>query len=162
MQSPWQEYYNQVNELFGKDPEIAIEFDDPLNSPDKRLTLMVENEEKADALAKILPFEREFGGVKLHIDIVPANKEPIGPEIIEKAFQGNPVFNQLIMIDDPQSGWSMAYCEFKKDVVQYWGDNLGDPRGNISTLYEDIAREVLDNPGVLFCTADRYDFENEE
>ena len=45
------------------------------------------------------------------------------------------------------------YCVFKKEVAQYWGDNLGDPHGNVSTLYQEIAKDIFgESGGVIFCT----------
>lgn len=46
---------------------------------------------------------------------------------------------------------------FKKEVVQYFTDNLGDYNGYRSTLYENIARDIFgDIVGVFFCTNDMY------
>lgn len=47
----------------------------------------------------------------------------------------------------------IAYCSFKKEVVQYPADDLSSETGLKSTLYEDLAREIFENTdGVYFCT----------
>ena len=49
----------------------------------------------------------------------------------------------------------MVYVVFKNCVVQFFNDNLNDAHGLISTLYQDIAADILDGPGtigVYYCT----------
>lgn len=49
----------------------------------------------------------------------------------------------------------MYYVVFKNCVVQFFNDNLNDIYGNISTLYQDIAREIFADAeweGVFYCT----------
>ena len=46
-------------------------------------------------------------------------------------------------------------CVFAKEVVQYWNDSLSDPYGKVSTLYQDIAKDIFeDTDGVMFCTGE--------
>ena len=49
-----------------------------------------------------------------------------------------------------------TYVVFKNCVVQFFNDNLNDPHGVLSTLYQDIAREVFGDcgmaGGVAYCT----------
>lgn len=51
-----------------------------------------------------------------------------------------------------------TYVVFKNCVVQFFNDNLNDPHGIVSTLYQDIAAEIFaDMPfpqdgGICFCT----------
>jgi hypothetical protein len=52
----------------------------------------------------------------------------------------------------------LTYVVFKNRVVQFFNDNLNDPHGVISTLYQDIADEIFaDMPyqahgGIAYCT----------
>jgi hypothetical protein len=47
----------------------------------------------------------------------------------------------------------ITYVIFKKEVVQYYDDNLGDAHGNRTTLYEQIANQIFeDREGIYFCT----------
>ena len=45
----------------------------------------------------------------------------------------------------------MNYCIFKKEVIQFWNDNLSDYRGNYNGLASDIAKEILKANIVQFC-----------
>ena len=48
----------------------------------------------------------------------------------------------------------LVYVIFKKEVVQYFNDNLGDYNGICSTLYQELAKNVLKpQPGIFFCTS---------
>lgn len=150
MSAPWVLYYREINELFNPDPNVRVEYDDK----EKTITLYVEGQEKATAITHILPQKKTYGNVTLTIRIVPSNKNMNEEDYIAKAFEGNPVFSYIykVPIEVTQSN-PMTYVAFQNKVVQYYGDNLHDPHGNVSTLYEIIARDVIgESDGVFFCT----------
>jgi hypothetical protein len=50
----------------------------------------------------------------------------------------------------------LTYVAFKKEVVQFYADNLRDPNGFKSTLYQDIAEDVFgEKNNVCYCTSKR-------
>ena len=152
---PWVTFVNEINAMFGDDPEIGITF----NSDKKEVKMYVENTEKAKALSLILPVKRNFGNVDLTINIVPANGW--GDEVrwcmkiedmYKTAFKDNPVFSFTHSVECIFSN-TITYVVFKNRVVQFFNDNLGDVYGNVSTLYQDIALDLFgDLEGVRFCT----------
>lgn len=145
--APWTEYYSQIKALFEQDPEIEILYDEEA----QEIKLHVDNAVKADALTQLLPAEKEWGGVKLKITVVPSNDPESMVSLFQKAFDGNPAFSYTEHVDN--AGFTADYIVFAREVVQYFDDNLGDVNGNRSTLYEAIAREVFDVPaGTFFCT----------
>ncbi|MBQ4199124.1 MAG: hypothetical protein II649_04505 [Kiritimatiellae bacterium] len=154
--TPWNEYHEQVKALFGQDPEIKIEYDDKR----KTLTLRVESQRKAAALSRLLPLAVRFGGVEVRVCVVPANAagktlpdDAATADVLLAAFNGNPAVTQVRQVSKGLFR-DLCYCVFKKEVVQYPADNLGDINGNRSVLMEDIAREVLaEAKGVCFCTS---------
>jgi len=148
MSPPWVITYRMFKALFGEDPEISFVFDESIPS----LKLYVANEEKADALMKIIPNVFDFGNVTMAVTVYPPNAEDYDKtEIYKKAFAGNPVFKDSIALD--QFGGRFLYNVFAKKVVQLASDDIGDVFSVESTLYEDIAREILgDVPGVFYCT----------
>ena len=147
--SPWITYVNQVKCLFADDADALVEY----NDDKKNLVLKVFDPHRADALTKLLPIRKDFGGVTLHISVVPANKEtPSFAELVEKAMDGNPHFSQLIKVP-MQDGKTFNYLMFEPEVAQYWNDNLADPNGNVSTVYADLAQDVFGVvPGTFFAT----------
>lgn len=149
LSAPWIRFVNEVKELFKRDDKIRIEYDDD----EKVIRLFVEGERKAQALYALLPEEKTFGEVVVHIEVIPANGgETAFVENLRAAFDGNPALVEVQSVDSPLGQFS--YVVFEKRVVQFYDDDLGDPHGNRSTLYQDIAGDVLDQwgPGVFYCT----------
>ena len=146
---PWAIYYRELNELFRRDPNVNIIFDE--DTPE--IKVLVQGDKKAEALMQLLPSEQEFGNVTLKITVVPANEletEPVN--LIRDAFEGNAAVSYIQEAPDVFSN-KLNYVVFQNKVVQYYSDNLGDINGMNSTLYQDIAKRILgDLPGVSFCT----------
>ena len=152
LSAPWEIYYSEIEALFGQDDEIHIEryFTDL----DKTIVLMVDNQDKANALERILPKEKAFGNVTVQIEIKPANFDEYDiVKIYQKAFKGNPVLEDVFTADVP--GSESTFFVFKNKVVRFYADNIRDYQGKKSTLYETIAEDVFeDKEGVFFCTID--------
>lgn len=142
LSSSWWEYYHKLLALFEQDPEIHLEYDDLK----KRIVMLVDNWKKADAIRELLPSEVFFGNVKVKISVITSNYDciPNRAKLFEAAFDGNPIFDQVITIDGsvPITGGT-AYVMFKKKVAQFFNDNLADPHGNSSYLCADIAEDVF-------------------
>ena len=128
LSAPWDEFYNEVNELFRYDDEVRVVFFEE----QKTIKLYVDN-----------------------IEVIPSNKEKkteLTRNIWSVAFTGNTAVSFIYTIDGIFSN-PLTYVVFLNEVVQYFNDNLGDINGNRSTLYEDIARDVFENvDATFFCT----------
>ena len=150
LSSPWVIYYREIEALFGQDPEIKIEFDNDT----VELKLFIDNNEKVEALEQLLPNTVAFGNVELKIYIIPANVKTARDykALYTAAFRGNPAFKKCVNGGNPITS-SSVYVVFKKEVVQFFDDDLTDINGNRSTLYQDIAKEIFrEEAGVNFCT----------
>ena len=150
--SPWVNYYREIEALFGKDPDITIEF----SNDEKFIKLYITGREKYEALTQLLPTEKVFGNVVLKIELIPSNKLELSKvDLFRRAFSGNPIVNDIISIDKEITGSAndFNYIVFAKEVVQYHDDSLNDPHGNRSTLYQEIAKDVFgEHGGIYFCT----------
>ncbi len=146
---PWDTFYKEVKALFGRDEEVKV----VMNEEKYELNLFVDNAEKADAISKLLPVEKTFGNVTLYIRVIPADggKERI-KDIFAKAFSGNPAFSYIKSIDPSTGAFGATYVVFENRVVQFYNDDLTDVNGNCSTLYQDIAQDVITAKGVYYCT----------
>ena len=148
---PWVTYINKVEALFDGDPQIACNVD--YNSENPYIVLACNNGDKVAALQKILPEEVSFGGItlKVGVDGVPSNRAfKTKKELFETAFFKNPAFAYAVSPVDEGANWfDMTYVVFKNCVVQFFNDNLNDCHGVISTLYQDIAEEILTGDGVF-------------
>lgn len=145
---PWIIVIKEIVALFDGDPQIACNINYG-NEPS--ITLACNNGDKITALQQILPEEFGFGNVKLKITIdgTPSNRAfKNKKELFETAFAGNPAFAYAVIPPDEGYGWfDMVYVVFNNCVVQFFADNLNDCHGIISTLYQDIAADILTGPG---------------
>ena len=148
---PWISHARKIYALFGKDPDIDIVYD-----PDEpEVKLYVAKTAKAEAIASILPAEEEFGNIKLKITVVMPN-EIAAADVLAAAFDGNPILSEIgrIFSADGANKPPMCYVVFSNEVVQYFNDDLSDANGVASTLYEQIASDILEpKEGVFYCTA---------
>ena len=154
---PWVTYINKLQALFDGDPLIAFNID--YNQPS--VVLSTTNGDKAAALVKLLPEEKLFGNVTLKISVdcptISNLAFPTAKKLFETAFNNNPAFAYVVTTE----GYyfvPFTYVVFKNCVVQFFNDNLNDPHGVISTLYQDIASEIFEDlndslkNGVAYCT----------
>lgn len=158
--SPWVTFYHEVNAFFEKDSDIRVIYDEEENI----ISLYVDNEAKAAALTELLPTEKVFGTVTVYIKVIPANRLNVNRinklmagnenkgDLVATALEGNDRLADVVRIvgifNNP-----MTYIVFRKEVVQYFNDSLGDIHGVCSTLMQDIARDIFeDMEGVYFCT----------
>ena len=142
---PWVTYINKLEAMFDGDPQIACNVDCSAANPS--IVLAVNNPDKAAALLKLLPETVTFGNINLSVGIDGTNgisnrAFPTAKELFETAFKGNPAFAYVVV---PEGVWYVpfTYVVFKNCVVQFFNDNLNDPHGLISTLYQDIAEELF-------------------
>lgn len=150
--APWVTYYREVNELFKKDKDVFVVFDEE----NVELKIYVKDQIKASAIQYLMPTEKEFGNVVLKIDVIPANgkelREVSTSNIVTiacDAFRDN---DAVYMVTDVRAVFDLVYVIFRKEVVQFFDDNIGDINGNYSTLYEVIARNVFKDIGIKYCT----------
>lgn len=153
LSAPWQIYYKELSLLFEKDEEVHIVYD----TDNQVISIYVDNAAKAEAIAAVLPTEKEFGNVTLTIVIIPANStfkkaKSVRGSLYEDLFRGNPIVDDIVTVEGVMTN-PITYVIFKKEVVQYFNDSLADAHGLCSTLYQDIASRVLDaGEGIFFCT----------
>lgn len=146
---PWSLVIRKFEALFDGDPQIACNSD--FSSAHPAIVLACNNGDKVAALQKILPTEITFGGVtlKVAVDGIPSNRVfKTKKELFEVAFEKNPAFAYALSpVDEGYAWFAMTYVVFKNHVVQFFADNLNDCHGVISTLYQDIAEELLTGEG---------------
>lgn len=151
---PWTIMIRKFEALFDGDPQIACNCD--FSSAHPTIVLACNNGDKVAALQQILPDEVAFGGVKLKVavDGTPSNRAfKSKVELFDTAFKGNPAYAySLCPVEEGYQWFANTYVVFKNCVVQFAADNLNDCHGVISTLYQDIAEDVLRCDGVFYNT----------
>ena len=152
--APWTTFYREIETLFAHDSEIKTIFDEDNAS----IKIYVNNNAKADSLANILPLYKSFGDIEIKIEVISPN-DSLNLRIgytqheydFETAFEGNKVFNGIITITDGLPA-PFTFVQFNPEIAQFYNDNLSSTWGLASMLYEDIARDIFDLPGVFFST----------
>lgn len=148
---PWITTIHKFQALFDGDPQIAcnVRLD---SGKEPILALACNNGDKVAALLQIIPTEITFGNIPLHIlvDGIPSNRAfKTKKELFETAFSGNPAFAYAVCpVEEGATWFDATYVVFKNCVVQFFNDNLNDCHGVLSTLYEDIARDILTGDAV--------------
>ena len=155
---PWLTYVHKIGALFEGDILLQLDYD-----PDTftlNIRSLVDDGDKIAALLKLLPAKKSFGKitVKINIEGAPTDRAfTSNKELFEVAFNGNPAFAYCECAQ--QSGsyyYGATYVVFKNHVVQFFCDDLRDPRGLVSTLYQDIAAEIFADADVLQSSAVDY------
>ena len=166
---PWVLYYKKLNALFDKDDTMKIVYDED-NMEIKIYTYL---NYKSKALSFLLPDTVSFGDINLKITIVPPDIEDDNLITAIREFSAEDILTSqaairiLFALDDYIGNGHVKsvknirtpygdflYVIFKKEVIQYYEDNLSDFYGNCSTLCETIAKEIFkDATGVFFCTS---------
>ena len=154
---PWTIVMRKFEALFDGDPLIACNCN--FNGANPSIVLACGNGDKTAALMQILPDEIDFGNVKLKVvvDGTPSNIAFTSKvDLFDTAFKGNPAYAYSVCPAEDGYMWiGTTYVVFKNCVVQFAADNLNDCHGIISTLYQDIAEELLRGPatnGVFYNT----------
>ena len=142
---PWTIVIRKLEALFDGDPQIA--FNTNFSGEEPSVVLSCNNGDKVTALLQILPEEVSFGNVKLKvmIDGIPSNRAFTSKvELFDTAFKGNPAYAYSVCPAEEGYQWiGTTYVVFNNCVVQFAADNLNDCHGIISTLYQNIAEELL-------------------
>ena len=158
---PWDTYYQELKAMFKNDPTVHVVMDDDACE----VKLYVDIGDKAEALQVLLPESVEFGNVTLKVTVVPANAssqtryvynkdcDEYMENVFRKAFEDNSALYDVGTVRGV-FGFSACYVIFKKEVVQYYNDNMSDINGLCSTLYENIARDIFKpDLGAYYCTS---------
>ena len=151
--APWVHYVALLKMLFENDPDVRIVYRD--ETP-YIVDINVTGEEKFEAATKLIGETKTFGNVVLTIRYHlsnPVKEEKSKKELFKALFEGNPILTNVVTVELPNTSNNITYFLFKDEVVRYWDDDLSNPQGIVSTLWEQIAREVFeDTDGVMFTT----------
>jgi len=152
---PWYGYHRKVKALFERDTEVQVKDLSKSDDGQYNYMILVYNKEKAEAIKSILPQTVQIGNITVNVTILGPDENATSDseksilDIYNAAFSGNPIFEKTL---NRQYGcFSKNFCIFKKEVIQFWNDNLADYCGNYNGLASDIAEEILTADDISFC-----------
>lgn len=155
LSSPWFFFHKEVQALFGRDSEVHVKDLADLGEGKFGFLILVSNLAKAQAIKAILPQTVPLGNITISITVLGPDEDDINcsevpvVELYNTAFSGNPIFEQTL--SKSICGMTFNYCIFKKEVIQFWNDDLSDYCGNYNGLATDIAKEVLTPCNMQYC-----------
>lgn len=172
--SPWDEYYHKMKAFFEEDDNVTILYDEGADDI-KYIKVLVDNPEKAAALDVLLEKKKTFGNVTLIVIVVPTNSVMKDIErymnqraddlqyygIYDSALLGNENFAFIKQVTG-MLGFDAIFVVFRKKVIQYYNDDLGDLNGMKSTLAEDIARDIFVRYNGVFFNTDTNDIKQSD
>jgi hypothetical protein len=143
LSSPWEKVRVKVEELFKSDPEIKVSKECVCNNNRASFSVSSANSEKISALRRIMKNNMVFGNIILTIRFVDLNKKnsQITKTDWEKAFGGNPIFEGIYTEDIP--GGQTTYAMFSHEVLDYFADNLLDPKGYEHEVVAELVRDLV-------------------
>lgn len=144
--APWFEHYHKIEQVFLSDEDVSVDYDDD----SKTVIVRVKGTDKAEALAKYVKPEIDFGKVTLHVNVVPDNAEKTTTEMLQDAFTGNELFEGIA--EEAVYGGTIIYAVFRADVIQFWNDNIGSPYGVKTMTIEQAAKDVFQMDDALICS----------
>lgn len=136
---PWIAHYHKIQALFEHDPDVKVSY----NNDDYTVVIGVIGYDKSEAIARLVKPEVVFGNITLKVKVTLVNIE--AADIIDTfktAFRGNPTVVAAEKINLPGVG-SASHVVFRKEVVQFFNDDICDVYGVESTLFENIANDVF-------------------
>lgn len=154
MVSPWVGYVEATRALFEGDSDVTVGDATRTDDGDYRVVVRVRGQDKAESVSALLPAERTFGNVTLHVDVVPDNvRELTVSDHLRRAFAGNPLFVDVIETPLSPVSFGATYALFMPQCVQYRSDDLGSPYGVTTLAAEEAARMVLSLPDGTFASS---------
>ena len=164
---PWWTVQKKIKAMFKDDPDIEIKSvskGGDASGVTYVLYLDTPDANKALALKNILKTEYHFGGVSLKIVIRVTNKIDESLKRSDTTYDNyldalatTPAVVDIRHVVD-MFGTKWIVIDFKKEVVQFWNDDLTDYYGNWNGLYTDIATDIFKyNPAVKYTIAETDD-----
>lgn len=155
LQPPWYTYHKKVQALFKEDDKVNVRELADLGDGNYSFIILVSDKAKAEAIKAIIKDKIEMGNITVTVTVLGPDENGINDieadiSTYETAFSGNSIFSKVVSASI--MGLDLSYCIFSYEIVQFWNDDLSDYYGNFNGLAEDIAREVLKETSVMFCT----------
>lgn len=145
--SPWIRYAKRVEALFWQDADVSVAYDDT----DMSLNVYVNGDDKAVAIASLLPEKKEYGNVTLTVRVIPSNDELTEADTFRRAFAGNAALVDVAEGFGPAG--DIAYALFAPDTVQLKEDDVSQFYGLTTLTFAQLAESVLESKDVLVSSA---------
>ena len=147
---PWHTYFSFIKESIGSDPWVKVLDMAEISGAQYIITIQARSREKARALATILALRKTFGNIIVDLEIL-HNGEAVSPYeppltindlvgVFNQALGTNRYFNSV-----KPGGFvtTLIFPIFKKEVIQFFNDDISDFYNNFNGVAADVFAEVL-------------------
>ena len=148
-------YFNFLKHSIGNDPCLEVLEMQVMEGGNYLIQIEVEVRSKARALAVILKLHQNIGNENIYIEVL-NNGRIVRPQedyrtmrdfikMFECALSTNHYFDRATFIKTI-SGMPIVFLIFKKEVIQFFNDDLSDLYANFNGVAADVFREVMRSP----------------
>ena len=148
---PQYTYNNFLKHSIGNDPCVTVSDIKEITEADLLVEIDARCRDKAVALATILELEKEFSNYKMEIHVL-FRGQKVNPieesldakellKIIDCALKTNHYYETTRALPVPST--IQIFPIFKKEVVQFFNDDISDFYANFNGVAADVFREVL-------------------
>ncbi|MCL2336141.1 MAG: hypothetical protein FWC60_01840 [Firmicutes bacterium] len=149
---PQYTYYNYIKHSIGNDPCVNVADMKEMGGGNYVIPIHVQGHERAVALATILELHKSMGNLSIDIEIFCGNQMVTPSEntensesllkLYEQALSTNRYF-ACAKINELLPGYPSIFPVFKKEVIQFYNDDLSDLYRNFNGVAADVFREVF-------------------
>ena len=135
----WHNYIRKLEMLFSEDEDVEVGNYSVVGNV-VHIDILCHDIERFQALRMVLKSNIFIDGKRILLDFVyDGTTTDDYDETFRKAFSGNPYFKEIVRNDEHKE---FDYAVFKKEVISYFSDNVGDYNGNSNELVADIVKDV--------------------
>ena len=147
---PWYTYFNFIKESIGSDPWVRVLDMKEVSGSHYIIQINALREEKARALATILALRQSFGNIVVDMEVlfngrgVSPYEPPLTNDDLLRIFTQALGTNTYFEIAKPGGFVGISiFPIFKKEVIQFFNDDISDYYNNFNGVAADVFREVL-------------------
>lgn len=144
MYAPWHIYLKKLEMLFLEDEEVDVG-NYTVTDGIVRVDILCHTIEKFVALKEVLKNfilvgSSEISRKRIILNFIyDGTSSESYDETFRKAFEGNPYFKEIVKNSEHEE---LTYAVFRKEVISFFSENIGDYAGNTHELVEDVVSEV--------------------
>ncbi|NLF25348.1 MAG: hypothetical protein GX589_06785 [Deltaproteobacteria bacterium] len=146
---PWYRVQKLYANSVGASPCVTVR--ELTNRTQRRYNLRIDacEDQVAEALTSVFRRRWKLGGVTLIVKVYDSQGKLVIPgtsqtlkERFNNALKDNPYIHKVHTVNSPLTHLNMVAVECKKEIIQFWNDNIGDLYGNENYVAADVFREI--------------------
>ena len=146
IEAPWWRFFKLLTNLFDKDESVGFKTNEDTKGVFEIIIISADICKLA-AIKKVVGTERTFGNVKVVISYV-EEEGALTLEEFAMAFKDTGYLVDTKIAETP-TGDHLYFPIMKKDVIQFYDDNIADYYGNLNATVADATIEIMDKKNLV-------------